>query len=144
MKTLYTGHATTIAGRGGHTETDDKKIVADLSPPGSNGPGTNPEQLFACGYSACFGSAVDAVAKKEKAGVTEVKITAAVTLHQDDEGGYFLSVVLDAALQGVDQSTAEHIVSKAHHVCPYSKATRGNIEVTLKANGKDVNVAKAA
>lgn len=143
MQTLYTAHATTVAGREGHTATDDKKLDLPLSAPGSNGAGTNPEQLFACGYSACFGSAVDAVAKKEKAGVTKVSIHADVSLHKDDEKGFFLSVVLDAELEGVDDATAQHLVSKAHHVCPYSKATRGNIEVELKVNGKSVE-AKAA
>lgn len=143
MKTLYTAHATTVAGRAGHTATDDKKLDFDLSPPGSDGAGTNPEQFFACGYSACFGSAVDAVAKKEKADVKKVSIHADVSLHQDEEKGFFLSVVLDAELDGVDDATARHLVSKAHHVCPYSKATRGNIEVELRVNGKPLE-AKAA
>lgn len=143
MKTLYTARATTVAGRAGHSATDDKKLDLDLSPPGSDGAGTNPEQLFACGYSACFGSAVDAVAKKEQAGVTQVSIHAEVSLHQDGDGGFFLSVALDAELEGVDEATARHIVGKAHHVCPYSKATRGNIEVELRVNGKPLE-SKAA
>lgn len=143
MKTLYTAHATTIAGRGGHTATDDKKIDLDLSAPGSNGSGSNPEQLFACGYSACFGSAVDAVAKKEKVDVKEIAIQADVSLHQDEEKGFFISVILNAKLDGVDDATARHLVEKAHQVCPYSKATRGNVEVQLKVNNQAI-AAKAA
>ena len=135
MKTLYTAHATTIAGREGHSQTDDKTLDLQLSKPGSGKPGTNPEQLFACGYSACFGSALDAVAKKENQPVTEVKVEASVNLNQDEKQGYFLSVVLNVTLAGVDAATAQHLVEKAHHVCPYSKATRGNIEVTLEVNG---------
>lgn len=143
MKTLYTAHASTTAGRSGHTATDDKKINLDLSPPGSNGAGSNPEQLFACGYSACFGSAVDAVAKKEQVTAKKITVHADVSLHQDEEKGFFISVTLNAQLDGVDDATALRIVEKAHQVCPYSKATRGNIEVTLQANNQSVK-AKAA
>jgi Ohr subfamily peroxiredoxin len=143
MKTLYTAHATTVAGRNGHTATDDKKIDLDLSAPGSNGAGSNPEQLFACGYSACFGSAVDAVAKKEKTAVEKISIHADVSLHQDETNGFYLSVILNAELDGVDESTARHLVEKAHCVCPYSKALQGNVEVELKVNNQRLN-AKAA
>lgn len=139
MKTLYTAHATTIAGREGHTETDDKKISLDLSPPGGNKPGSNPEQLFACGYSACFGSAIDAVAKRDKASVGEVKVQADVSLNVGDDGGYFLTVALNATLAGVDDAAAKQLVEKAHQICPYSKATRGNIEVVVKANGQSIS-----
>ena len=141
MKTLYTAHATTIAGREGHSETDDKQISVNLSKPGGGKPGTNPEQLFACGYSACFGSAIDAVAKKQQVAVSEIKVQADVNLNVDDEGGYFISATLNVTLAGVDQATAEQIVEKAHHVCPYSKATRGNIEVTLKVNNEPLATA---
>jgi osmotically inducible protein OsmC len=145
MKTLYTARATTVAGREGHSQTDDKQLSVKLSKPGSGKEGTtNPEQLFAAGYSACFGSAVEAVAKKQQTPISEVKIEAAVNLNQDDENGYFLSVTLNAILAGVDDETAEQLVEKAHHVCPYSKATRGNIEVTLQANGKDLAQNKRA
>jgi Ohr subfamily peroxiredoxin len=136
MKTLYTAHATTIAGREGHTETDDKKISLDLSPPGSNKPGSNPEQLFACGYSACFGSAIAAVAKKQNIAVSEIKVQADVSLNTDDSGGYFISAVLNASLGGVDTSQARELVQAAHQICPYSKATRGNIDVQLKVSGE--------
>lgn len=143
MKTLYTAKATSTAGREGHSETDDKKLSLNLSKPGGNGNGTNPEQLFACGYSACFGSAVEAVAKKQGNAISEVKVQAEVNLNQDDEGGYFLSVVLNVSLAGVDDATAMEIVEKAHYVCPYSKATRGNIDVTLAVNDRPVQSAAA-
>lgn len=136
MKTLYTTHATTIAGREGFTETDDKKISMKLDAPGSNKPGTNPEQLFACGYSACFGSAINAIAKKEGAAPSEIKVEAAVALNQDDAGGYYLAVELNASLAGIDNAAAQKLVRAAHQICPYSKATRGNIQVNLKANGQ--------
>lgn len=141
MKTLYTAHATTIAGREGNSKTDDGTLDLKLSPPGSGKPGTNPEQLFACGYSACFGSAVGAVAKAQKVNVGEIKIQADVSLNQDDSNGYFLNVTLNATLGGVDDATALKLVGAAHQVCPYSKATRGNIEVKLTANGQAISKA---
>ena len=141
MKTLYTAHATSTAGREGHVETDDKILSFDLSKPGSGAPGTNPEQLFASGYSACFGSAIAAIAKKDGHAPNEIKVQADVSLHQDDKGGYFLSATLNITLDGIDAATAQKIVEKAHHVCPYSKATRGNIEVTLKMGGKELQQA---
>lgn len=143
MKKLYTARATTLAGRDGHTATDDKKINFDLSVPGSGGTGTNPEQLFACAYSACFGSAVAVIAKKDEVDVKKITIDADVHLHQDEKGGFFISVALNATLDGVDQETARHLVQKAHHVCPYSKATRGNIEVELKVNSQSIGVQAA-
>ena len=141
MKTLYTAQATATGGREGRSETSDKKLSFQMSPPGGNGPGTNPEQLFAAGYSACFGSAVAHVAKLKKINVSEVKVQADVNLNQDDNG-FFLSAALNVTLGGVDDATALEIVKTAHTVCPYSKATRGNIEVKLSANGQAL--AKAA
>lgn len=141
MKTLYTAHATTIAGRDGQSETDDKQLSVKLSRPGSNKPGTNPEQLFACGYSACFGSAIEAVAKKQNITLQEIKVQADITLNQDDANGYFIGATLNATLSGVDQPTAEKLVKEAHEVCPYSKATRGNIEVALKVSGQPLTKA---
>jgi osmotically inducible protein OsmC len=140
-KTLYTAHATAIGGRAGKAETDDKKISVQLSRPGSGEPGTNPEQLFASGYSACFGSAVEFVAKQQKLDVGQVKVQADVILFQGEDG-FSLGVVLDVTLPGIDQPTAQKIVTAAHQVCPYSKAIRNNIVVTLKANGQEL--AKAA
>lgn len=140
MSVLYTAHATTVAGREGHSRTDDGKLDLKLSKPGGSGAGTNPEQLFACGYSACFGGAVEAVAKMQGVAVSEVKISADVNLHKDDSG-FYISAVLNAELAGVDQQTAEQLVAAAHQLCPYSKATRGNIDVTLKVSGEPLKEA---
>lgn len=139
MTILYTAHATTVAGREGYTETDDKKISVKLSRPGSGESGTNPEQLFACGYSACFGSAIAAIAKKQGNKISEIKVQADVNLNKDEEERYFLTATLNVSLSGIDDAVAHDLVQKAHHVCPYSKATRGNIEVKLTANGESVS-----
>lgn len=140
MKTLYTAHAKATNGREGHAETDDKKISIDLSTPGGAGKGSNPEQLFACGYAACFGSAVGAVAKKQNIDTGEVTVNSEVSLNTDDNG-YFISVTLDVTIPNVSGEEAKKLVEAAHQVCPYSKATRGNIEVTLKASGQPVKKA---
>ncbi len=134
----YTAHATTIGGRNGHVETSDGLLKADLSVPKDiGGPGkagaSNPEQFFAAGYSACFGGAVDYAAKLEKVKAGPVTVTADVTLHATD-AGFYLSVVLKTHVEGVDKATTEKLMAKAHNeICPYSKATRNNIEVTLEA-----------
>lgn len=135
MKNLYTAKATSKGGRGGHVETDDKRVAFDLTPFTST-TGTNPEQLFACGYAACFGSALDAVAKAEKLELGEATVSITVKLNMDDKGGYFLAAEIDVSLPELAQEEAQRIVSKAHHVCPYSKATRGNIDVKLSANSQ--------
>ena len=139
MAVLATETASATAGREGKATSPDGKINVQLSPPGSNGPGTNPEQLFAAGYSACFGGAIGAAASLAKVPLkmADIKVTATVRLHKDDSG-FFIDATLDAELQGVDQQQAEALVAKAHTICPYSKATRGNIEVKLLANGKPV------
>jgi lipoyl-dependent peroxiredoxin len=144
MKTLYTAHAKNTGGRHGHSETDDGALKVDLASPGAADakPGsTNPEQIFACGYSACFGSALEQVAKKQGVDASGAVVSADVSLNQDDNG-YFISVVLEVTVPSIDQPAAEKLVEATHQVCPYSKATRGNIDVTLKANGK--SLAKAA
>lgn len=135
MKTIYKANATTVAGRAGHTKTDDGKLDLDLSPPGSDGPGTNPEQLFACGYSACFGGAVEAVARRESIKIGTVEVGAQVSLNQSDEKGFFISVVLNTHIDGLDGDAARDLVRKAHQLCPYSNATRGNIDVIVQADG---------
>ena len=140
-KILYTAHATAIGGREGKVETDDKKISLQLSPPIPGQNGTNPEQLFASGYSACFGSAVAFVAKQQKLELGPVEVQADIMLLQGEEG-FSLGAVLDVTLPNIDQAMAQKLVTAAHQVCPYSKATRGNIIVTLKANGQEL--AKAA
>jgi Ohr subfamily peroxiredoxin len=141
MKTLYTAHATAVGGRNGHAETDDKHLVLELASPGApskkTGNVTNPEQLFACGYAACFGSAIEHVAKLKKVTANDVEVHSEITLNQDDSG-FFIGVQLNVLIPGVDHATVEQLVKEAHTVCPYSKATKGNVKVTLKVNDKDL------
>jgi Ohr subfamily peroxiredoxin len=128
----YTAIATTKAGRDGHVESSDGILKLDLAPPGSHKHGaTNPEQLFAAGYSACFGSAILAVAGAGKLKPEAVHVTAEVTLHIEGSD-YFLSVLLKPRIDGVERGVAEELVHEAHQVCPYSKATRNNIKVELE------------
>lgn len=142
MKTLYTAHATAIGGREGHAETDDKKLSVDFSSPVSGKPGTNPEQLFACGWGACFGGALAVVARMQKIDIGTPNIKVDVSLNQDDKGGYVLGGALNVSLPALDHATADKLVQAAHQVCPYSKLTHGKIEVTLRVNGQPL--AKAA
>jgi Ohr subfamily peroxiredoxin len=139
MAVLASETATATAGREGKATSADGKINLNLSPPGSHGPGTNPEQLFAAGYSACFGGAIGVAASLAKVPLkaADIKVTATVNLNKNDSG-FFLDVTLNADLKGVDQTQSEALVAKAHTICPYSKATRGNIDVKLQANGKTV------
>lgn len=140
MTVLATETAGATAGREGKATSPDGKIDLNLSPPGSNGPGTNPEQLFAAGYSACFGGAIAAAAGLAKIPLkaSAIRVNATVNLNKDDSG-YFIDATLNAVLDGVDQAQTEALVAKAHTICPYSKATRGNIEVKLQANGQAVH-----
>jgi lipoyl-dependent peroxiredoxin len=135
MKTLYVAEAlATGEGRDGHGRTSDGRLDLDLAIPtemGGSGNGTNPEQLFAVGYAACFHSALLLVARKEKADVSDSAVGARVSIGPNDEGGFGLAVELEVTLPNVDHDTAVALTEKAHHVCPYSNATRGNIEVTL-------------
>ncbi len=133
----YTASATSVAGRAGHVESSDGVVKLDLAlPKAMGGPGTagasNPEQLFAAGYSACFGGALGLVAGRAKLHPQEIRVTAEVTIDQNADG-FFLAVKLRGALPGLDHATAERLMREAHEVCPYSKATRGNIQVTLEA-----------
>lgn len=139
MAVLASEVASATAGREGKATSPDGKINLSLSPPGSNGPGTNPEQLFAAGYSACFGGAIRAAAGLEKIALSanDIKVTATVNLNKD-ESGFFIDATLNAELNGIDQARTEALVARAHTICPYSKATRGNIEVKLLANGRPV------
>jgi lipoyl-dependent peroxiredoxin len=138
LKILYTAHAMATGGRNGHTASSDGIVSVDLSiPKAMGGPGkpgtTTPEDLFAAGYAACFGSAADFMAKQQKLPVTGIKIEAAVGIGTTDQGGFGLKVDLTATVSGVSQSSAEQLVHAAHQICPYSNATRNNIEVNLKA-----------
>jgi lipoyl-dependent peroxiredoxin len=136
MAILASETASATAGREGKATSPDGKINLNLSPPSSNGPGTKPEQLFAAGYSACFGGAIKTAGLEKIAlNANDIKVTATVNLNKD-KSGVFLDVTLNAELNSVDQAQAEALVAKAHTICPYSKATGGNIEVKLHANGK--------
>ncbi len=136
MAILYTAHATATGGRDGSAKTDDGKIDVKLSVPkeigGPGGDGTNPEQLFAAGYSACFLGALKAVAGQKKLRIgPDATIKADVSFNKDDSG-FSISAVLTASLPGLDKAEAQELLEAAHQVCPYSKATRGNIPVELK------------
>lgn len=144
MKKLYTAQATSIGGRNGHAETSDGALKLDLASPGAPNakPGTtNPEQLFACGYAACFGGALDYISKKQGVDASKAEIHSEVSLNQDDNG-FFISVVMNVQLPGMDKAQAEKLVQATHEFCPYSKATRGNIDVVLQVN--DQPLAKKA
>ncbi|MBC5763252.1 organic hydroperoxide resistance protein [Ramlibacter albus] len=130
-KVLYTARAHTTGGRDGASRTDDGKLDVKLSPPAQGGTGTNPEQLFAAGYSACFIGAIKAVAGKMKLTVpADVAIDAEVDLGPIPNA-YGIAARLKVSLPGMDRETAQKLVEAAHQVCPYSNATRGNIDVQI-------------
>ena len=135
MKTIYTAEAlATGEGRDGHGRTSDGKLDLELAIPkemGGSGNGTNPEQLFAVGYAACFHSALRLVARQEDADVSDSAVGARVSIGQLDNGGFGLAVELEVTLPNLDEATAQQVAEKAHQVCPYSNATRGNIDVKL-------------
>jgi Ohr subfamily peroxiredoxin len=134
MQVLYTAHASATAGRDGKVSSDDGILdFALVVPKGLGGPGghgTNPEQLFACGYSACFGGALKLVAGLQKVVTGPVTIKAEVSIGKDDTG-YGLAVKLTGHMPELSAEQAMALMQAAHQVCPYSKATRGNIEVEL-------------
>ncbi len=136
MTTLYTAHAKASGGRDGSARTDDGVLDVALSTPKAlGGPGkdgaTNPEQLFAAGYAACFDSALRFVARSQGVTITESTVDAAVGIGPNDKGGFGLEVALTVSLPGLERDKAQALVDTAHQVCPYSNATRGNIDVTL-------------
>ena len=139
MKVLYTAQATATGdGRNGHARTSDGLLDIDLATPkemGGAGGATNPEQLFAAGYAACFHSALKVVGRREKADVDGSTVDAEVGIGPNDHGGFGLQVALSVNLPNVDQQAADRIVAAAHQVCPYSNAIRGNIQVALHATG---------
>ena len=142
--TLYTAKAHVTGGRAeGHGRTEDGALEVDLRlPPEMGGPGggTNPEELFAVGYAACFEGALGVVARRAKAETGDAAIDSEVSLSPDGKGGFLLSVVLNVTLPSIeDAATAVELVRGAHQVCPYSNATRGNIDVVLTANGAPVD-----
>ena len=138
MTTLYTAHVHVTGGRDGAAKSSDGKLDLKLAPPaelGGNGAGSNPEQLFAAGYAACFMGAARLVAGNEKTALPQgFAIDADVALGKDAQDHFRLGVVFNIALPGMDKAAAEALVAKAHEVCPYSRATRGNIDVTFHIN----------
>ncbi|HEY1056198.1 MAG TPA: organic hydroperoxide resistance protein [Emticicia sp.] len=135
MKALYTATATATGGRNGHVKTDNGILDLQVRMPkalgGANDDFTNPEQLFASGYSACFDSALNRVIKLSKIQTGETSVTAKVSIGQIENGGFGLAVELAVNVPGVSHEEATKLVEQAHQVCPYSNATRGNIEVKL-------------
>ena len=136
-KLIYTAHATATGGRDGSAKSDDGKLTVKLNPPkemGGNGDGTNPEQLFAAGYAACFLGAMKFVAGTQKLALpAETSINADVMFGPRAGGakGFSVDVAMQISIPGMDRAKAEALVHDAHEVCPYSNATRGNIDVTL-------------
>jgi osmotically inducible protein OsmC len=143
-KVLYTAEANVTGGRGeGHGHTPDGALDVQLRLPnemGGDGGGTNPEQLFAVGYAACFEGALGVVGRREKVETGDASIDSKVSLITTEERGFNVAVELDVTLPQVqDAEEAKRIVAAAHEVCPYSNATRGNVDVTLTANGQPVD-----
>jgi lipoyl-dependent peroxiredoxin len=133
-KIVYTAHATSTGGRDGGSKTDDGKLQVKLAVPkemGGNGDGTNPEQLFAAGYSACFLGAMKFVAGQQKAVLPAATSISADVGIGPIPGGFGIQAELKISIPGMERAAAETLVAAAHQVCPYSNATRGNIDVTL-------------
>lgn len=129
---LYTGKTHTTGGRDGAARSDDGKLDIKLSPPGSNGQGTNPEQLFAAGWSACFIGAMGRAAKDKRVLLPAgTSVDAEVDLGTN-EGGFQLQARLNVSLPGLQREVAQELVDMAHQICPYSKMSRGNIDVAIK------------
>lgn len=141
MKTLYTTNVTVTGGRNGKVKSDNGVLDLEVKMPkalgGANDDFVNPEMLFAAGYAACFDSALNVVIKQSKTKTGETSVTAKVSIGQLENMGFGLAVELDVNIPGIDQSEAESLVNKAHEICPYSNATRGNIEVKLNVSTQD-------
>lgn len=141
LQILHTAHATSTGGRNGTAKNSDGLINVNLSvPKGMGGPGkpgtTTPEDLFAAGYAACFGGAVEFMAKQQKLNVTEVKVDAAVGIGKSASNQFGLKVDMNVNIKGATQQQAEQLVREAHEkICPYSHATRGNVDVQFKVTG---------
>lgn len=131
MKIFYKTRATATGGRSGHTALDDGSLAFDLVMPGSGKEGANPEQLFALGYAACFDSAMAVVAKQMKLDATGSKTSVEVGIGQTPEGGYKLDLDIYIDVPGLPEADAQKLVAATHQVCPYSHATRDNIDVRL-------------
>lgn len=141
MKVLYTAAATATGGRNGQVKSSDGVLDLEVRMPkalgGAQDGYTNPEQLFAAGYSACFDSALNLVIKTGKITTGITTVTAEVSIGQNESGGFGLAVKMAVNIPGVDQQQAEELVAKAHQICPYSNATRGNMEVILSVTNND-------
>jgi len=134
-KSLYTARATATGGRAGHAVSDDGILDVNLQPPkemGGPGGATNPEQLFAAGYAACFQSALGVVGRRQGVDTSDSLVEADVSIGTVAGGGYGLAVKLRVTIPGADPEQAQSLTEAAHQVCPYSNATRGNIDVTLE------------
>jgi osmotically inducible protein OsmC len=141
MSTLYQTRVTAIGGRSGTVRSEDGVLYLPLAMPkalGGKGGATNPEQLFAAGYAACFGNAVIHVTRSQtdKVRDDDIEVIGEVGLNADGQGGFALSVTLEVTIAGVDQSKAEEIVRAAHVVCPYSNAIKGNVDVQFKVTAR--------
>jgi lipoyl-dependent peroxiredoxin len=137
MKTLYTARASATGGREGRVQSDDGKLSFKLDKPGASGEGTNPEQLFACGYAACFSGAAQYIAKQMNFDLGEITVNAQISLNSVEDG-FRLSGVMDVSLPDLEREKAVEMVRKTHEFCPYSRATRGNVDVVLKVNGEAI------
>jgi Ohr subfamily peroxiredoxin len=146
-KVLYTAEAVTEGGRAGHSRTSDGRLEVQLSVPedmdGPGGPGTNPEQLFAVGYGACFQSALLSVAQGRKLDAGDSQITARVGIGPTGHGGFGLQVSLDLHAPHVSADEAASLMARADKVCPYSNAVRGNVQVTLSVDGTPIDQTEA-
>jgi osmotically inducible protein OsmC len=142
-KVLYTAHAHVTGGREGHARTADGELEVDLRTPramGGTAGGTNPEELFAVGYAACFGSTLGVLARRHRQDAGEVAIDSTMCLLAAADGAFTLAATLDVALPSIsDRETATQLVRQAHQVCPYSIATRGNIDVEILLDGNPVS-----
>ncbi len=142
MKILYTAGAVVEGGRRGHGRSSDGRLQVDLSVPkemdGDGGPGTNPEQLFAVGYAACFQSALLGVARGRNLDAADSTITSRVGIGPTGHGGFGLTVALDLHAPHLSRAEAEELIMRAHERCPYSNAVRGNVDVTLTVGGVDL------
>ena len=139
MKTLYTAVATATGGRTGHAESSDGALAVNLAVPtemgGSGAAGTNPEQLFAAGYAACFGSALDYLANQRKIETGAVSVKAEIGIGPNDTGSFSLSAALTVVVPALSQADAEALVHDAHQVCPYSNAVKSSLDVSLSVKG---------
>ena len=139
-KVVYTAEAQVTGGRQhGHGRTSDGMLEVDLRPPGGDAAGTNPEQLFAVGYAACFESALGVAARRQRVEAGDVEIGSEVDLVTTEDRGFTVAVRMDVRLPSIDDvEEAAELVRNAHAVCPYSNATRGNIDVSFRVNGSEL------